>query len=253
VRDKSIRGYLGRKASRWQGRRALINPPTQPMVSFCFDDVPLSAALEGAAIIEEAGARASFYVCSAYASGESGELAPYADWERLSALAQHGHEIGCHTADHCNNALASRSDLLGQIEANRQALAAHGLPPAMTYAFPFGDVSGAAKSLLAGQFALLRATWPGILRRGGDINAAPAVAIEGEQAVANARRWLAKLSARPGWLIFYTHGVAANLPAYGIRPDDLRTIVTNVTASGIKIVTVAEGAWMLGLHADQPA
>src|SRR4051794_2067392 len=70
-----------------------------PMVSFTFDDIPKSAATTGAAILEDHGARGTFYV----SGGLVGTKSP--DWtvaepEDVVALHRRGHEIGCHTFSH---------------------------------------------------------------------------------------------------------------------------------------------------------
>ena len=217
------------------------------MVSFSFDDVPMSAVQAGGALLVAANARGTFYVCGDYASGAPGELGPFADWGALVTSAWQGHEIGCHTYHHRNNALADRNTLIAEVAANRAAMLAHGLPVPVTYAYPFGDVSARAKHTLGPRFGLLRATWPGMVTRGSDANAACAVTLEGENAVTIAGQWLARLVTEGGWLIFLTHAVADGDGPYSIRPDHLTEIIEMVQRAGCDIVTVAEGAKRLGL------
>jgi peptidoglycan/xylan/chitin deacetylase (PgdA/CDA1 family) len=72
-----------------------------PVVSFTFDDVPDSAYLNGAAILEDHGIRGTFYI----AGGTCGTQEEYwrvIDQEQVGALHDAGHEIGCHTFSHIN-------------------------------------------------------------------------------------------------------------------------------------------------------
>lgn len=247
MRDRSVRGYLRRERSRFRSRRPLARDTDRPMVSFTFDDVPLSAAMTGAALLAARNARGTFYVCGAFADGTPGELSPYADWPSLRKLAEEGHEIGCHTFGHRNNAHLDESALVAQIEANRSAMLSHGIPAPRTYAFPFGDVTTPAKRTLATHFGILRATWPGIMRKGSDANSATAVTIEGDNAVANAETWLRKVSSSGGWLIFLAHGVTDDTVEYALRPAQLAEIIGICQSLGCEILTVSEAGQRLGL------
>jgi peptidoglycan/xylan/chitin deacetylase (PgdA/CDA1 family) len=240
-RDRTVLGKLRREAARVLSRRPLPHPIVGPMVSFSFDDVPLSAATAGAAILEEAGARGTFYVCGGFASGEAGDNGPYADWATLVALAARGHEIGCHTYGHRNCAQAGPGQAQAEARRNQAAFVDNGLPRPVTFAFPFGDVSPRAKTALSSDYQMLRATWPGLLRQGGDLDAAPAVAIEGASAFDTARTWLERAAAERAWLILYSHDVSQTPSPFGCTPQSLARAVRLAAELDVPIVTVAEG------------
>ncbi len=212
------------------------------MLSFSFDDVPLSAVDDAALVLESAGARGTFYVCGRYAGGDHDELAPYADWPSLQKLSAKGHEIGCHTFGHRNVALATRQEIVTELDRNRQSFLDHSLPDPTSFAYPFGDISAAAKATINDRFAILRGVKPGLIHKGSDLNAMPAVAIEGDDAVAVAQRWMEKALTTRGWLILFTHDVTEQPSPYGLTPDRFQRIVTQGVAMGFDIVTVAEGA-----------
>jgi len=245
MRDRSLWGFIRRALARRLAREPLGAAIATPMVSFSFDDVSLSGAQEGARLLAAHGAKGTFYVCGNLAQDASGAYAP---WPLLRDLAAQGHEIGCHTYRHCNNALASDAALATEIAENRAALLDAGLPAPITYAYPFGDLSIRAKRALRGHFALRRAVWPGIVRAGSDLAAAPAVAIEGAEAVATAQLWLDRLAAEPGWLIFFAHDVQDDPSPWGITPANLAQILALVAGRGIEIVTVAQGAQRIGAN-----
>src|SRR5438105_4887454 len=109
-----------------------------PMVSFTFDDLPRSAVANGARLLEEHGARGTFYV----SGGEVGVDTP--DWQSGSAadvvgLRRRGHEIGCHTFSHTRTCDVGMIALADEIERNRAYF--RELDPAIeieTFAYPFG-------------------------------------------------------------------------------------------------------------------
>lgn len=247
MRDRSLPGYLRRELSRYVNRRRLTQGPDRPIVSFTFDDVPLSAAESGAPLLVAGNARGTFYVCGAFADGQPGELGPYADWATLRKLSAEGHEIGCHTFGHRNNAHLDHDTLMAEIEQNRAAMLGNGLPAPKTYAFPFGDVSPRAKLTLATRFGILRATWPGIMKTGSDASSATAVTIEGDAAIATAEEWLRRLATGGGWLIFLAHAVTDSPIEYALRPKQLARIIDMCQAAGCEILTIAEAGRRLGL------
>ena len=112
--DRTLKGKIRRRVVRLAHRRPLTTAPDRPMVSFTFDDAPISAAETGAQLLEARGARGVFYV-SAGLCGQEGPMGPYAQVTDYVALARRGHEIACHTFSHldCGRATgaAARADV----------------------------------------------------------------------------------------------------------------------------------------------
>ena len=71
----------------------------QPMVSFTFDDIPLSAATVGAPMLEQAGGRGTFYVAGSLVNQPNNHCEGI-DPDGIIKLRRSGHEIGCHTFSH---------------------------------------------------------------------------------------------------------------------------------------------------------
>src|ERR1700688_5043769 len=72
---------------------------TGPMVSFTFDDVPKSAATAGAPILEEYGARGTFYISGALVDGWQ-RIVTGVSAGKIVVLHGKGHEFACHTFSH---------------------------------------------------------------------------------------------------------------------------------------------------------
>jgi len=242
--DTSWRAKLRRRTVRLASRRP-ARGPRRPMLSFAFDDVPASAAVAGAEILERRGLKASYYVAAALA-GTDAPTGRMACADAVRRLAQAGHEIGCHTYAHLDCGQASACDAVEDVARNAETLTAWGLPRPTTFAYPFGDVAPATKRALAGRFQLMRALHHGLITAGVDLNQAPSVGVEGPGGEALALHWLDRLAGRPAWLILTTHDVAEAPSAWGCTPATLARLVDTALADGVEVVTVAEGAARLG-------
>jgi peptidoglycan/xylan/chitin deacetylase (PgdA/CDA1 family) len=238
--DRSLKGKLRRRLVRFDRRRPARMMLERPMVSFTFDDIPASAALAGAPVLEAQGARGTFFIATGLA-GRDGPMGRYATEAEVRALAQSGHEIACHSFSHLDCGAAGETAIARDAELNRAALAAWGAPQPVSFAYPYGDVSGAAKRALAGRYALLRALHHGLIEEGSDLNQAPAVGIEGPDGEALALKWLQRAARRTAWLILYTHDVACQPSPWGCTPATLGRLVDEASTAGFDIVTVAEG------------
>ena len=158
------------------------------------------------------------------------------------AVAAAGHEIGCHTFSHLDCGAAAQGTIEDDVALNTAALSDWGAPPPSNFAYPYGDVSSAAKQALGDRFAVLRGLHHGLIEDGSDLNQAPAVGIEGPAGEATALRWLDRAKARNAWLILYTHDVSETPSDWGCTPGALDRLIEAAQAKGFDIVTVAEGA-----------
>ena len=211
------------------------------MVSFSFDDAPASAVSEGRAALEAHGLRATFFVAADLA-GRTGPMGLNAARDELMGAAAAGHELACHTFSHLDCGQADRPTIKADVERNTAALAAWGAPPASTFAYPYGDVSLAAKQVLGGRYDLLRGLHHGLIEAGTDLNQAPAVGIEGPDGEAVVRDWIDRAIERRAWVIVYTHDVVASPSPFGCTPGALSRLIDHALAHKAEIVTVAEGA-----------
>ena len=109
--DASLKGKLRRRVARLAHRRPLVIAPDRPMLSFSFDDAPLTAATTGARLLEARGLRGTYYV-SAGLSGQDAPMGVCAGADDYRRLAEAGHEIACHTFSHLDCGRASAAWLL---------------------------------------------------------------------------------------------------------------------------------------------
>ena len=83
------------------GRRVVRLANTTPMISFTFDDFPRSALHSGGTILEEFGLAATYYAALGLMNAEAPVGRIFSE-EDLSEVLARGHELGCHTFDHCH-------------------------------------------------------------------------------------------------------------------------------------------------------
>ncbi|WGM39678.1 polysaccharide deacetylase family protein [Caulobacter sp. NIBR1757] len=243
--DRSLRGKLRRRYTRLAFRKPLRLSLDRPMITFSFDDVPATAALAGARVLEAAGLRGTFYICAGLEDGD-GPMGRYGSSEDARRLAAAGHEVACHTFSHLDCGQADQQAIAADVARNGLALAMRGAPDPVSFAYPYGDVSFAAKKALGGRFKTLRTVQAGLVTDGADANQLPAVGIEGEAGEADALRWMDEAARRKAWLILYTHDVAARPSAWGCTPEALARLAERAK-SKFEVVTMAQGAARAGL------
>lgn len=243
--DRSLRGKLRRRLVRLTLRRPARIRLARPMVSFTFDDAPATATCAGAKALEARGVRGTYYV-SAGLAGRDGPMGRYATRDETMAMQVAGHELACHTYSHIDCGAAPKAAIEADVARNHDVLADWGAHELTNFAYPYGDVSHAAKATLGARYQVLRALNHGLIEDGSDLNQAPAVGIEGPDGEATATGWLARAMRRKAWLILYSHDVADSPTAWGCTSDALARLIDAAQAGGCDIVTVAEGARRIG-------
>ena len=205
------------------------------MVSFTFDDAPISAATVGAAMLEEYDARGTFYIAGGLVDSWSGH------WTGVSAddivgLHRRGHEIACHTFSHTRTTDLTADAMAAELENNRRYLLA--LDPSIrieNFAYPYGTGSVLRKRQLGEAFRSSRGILPGVNSGTVDLQYLRAMPADrpGRSTADGIDRAFDEAVARNGWLIFYSHdveddaeplrmfaGAAAPCAGGGIAPEN---------------------------------
>lgn len=210
-----------------------------PIISFTFDDFPLSAYTAGAPILEQFGARGTYYVCLDPRLTQEPEFSG-AQADAIVQLVERGHEIGCHTFSHLDGGVNGELAIRETIAQNRAALAR--IVPEYrlcSFAYPFGNVSIQAKNVAGGLFESARGIASGI--NVGVIDLAQLRAHElreRRQSLFYAQQLIERNRQKKGWLIFFTHEVAVNPGVYGLTAASFRKVVEMAVASGAVLTTV---------------
>jgi peptidoglycan/xylan/chitin deacetylase (PgdA/CDA1 family) len=212
-----------------------------PVVSFTFDDIPRSAATTGAGILEDHGARGTFYV----SGGLVGTTSPnwtVVDVQDIVALHSKGHEIGCHTFSHRRACDLDTQSLAEEIERNREYL--RSIEPSIkveNFAYPFGYGSFARKRQLQAEFKSCRSIVPGVNSGTVDLQFLRAMPLLDQRIDRDGiDHAFDEALNNNGWLIFYSHDVADRPSPYGCSPALMNHALEAAFRRKIPILNMAE-------------
>jgi peptidoglycan/xylan/chitin deacetylase (PgdA/CDA1 family) len=214
-------------ASRHLAKRQASLSAHRTMVSFTFDDFPVSAAVAGARILERHGVRGSYYVSlgSLGTPSPSGTIVGEAE---IAELLENGHEIGCHTYDHCDSWRTERRQFLDSVERNATEFGR--LFPEVSFetlAYPLSAPNPANKALVGPRFLCCRGGGQALNRSTIDLNHVKSFFLD--YRTAGSRDVVARLIDAAcevrGWLVFSTHDVAESPSKYGCDPAFLDFVV----------------------------
>ena len=243
----SFKARVGNKLARHLRISPFEMRNTGPMVSFTFDDVPVSAATHGAAMLEQFDARGTFYVAGGLADSWSG------NWTTASAddvirLHRGGHEIACHTFSHVRATELTAAAMAAELESNRRYLLA--LDPSIrieNFAYPYGTGSILRKSQLATRFHSSRGILPGVNTGIVDLQYLRAIPlIDCDITLDEIDRAFDEAVASNGWLIFYSHDVETKPSSYGCSPGLLRHALEATARRNMPAMSVADALRFAG-------
>lgn len=243
--DRSFRGKLRRRLALLSQPRTVQFHLERPILSVTFDDAALSAAVDGARILEAAGGRGTFYVAAALC-GRQQPIGPCLGETDIRRLVANGHEIGCHTLSHLDCGTADAERIERDVDCNQALLQTFGAPRSQTFSYPYGEVSALARRTLASKYRAMRALQPGISATSADLNQLPAVGIEGRGGEDIAAVWIERAARKNGWLILYTHDVRREPSPWGCTPQALEKLVGHALDFGFEIRTVAQALDRIG-------
>jgi peptidoglycan/xylan/chitin deacetylase (PgdA/CDA1 family) len=234
------------KAARHSRSKPFAMRNTAPLLSFTFDDVPDSAYINGAAILEQHGVRGTFYI-AAGTLGHSDEHWRVIDRGQVRALYDGGHETGCHTYSHIGVDRLDAQMMDEECRKNREALRA--LCPGIeitNFCYPFGRVSLPRKLQLR-RFDSCRGIYQGI--NAGIVDLALLRTIDLYDRTLSPEKLdhlLRETCERNGWLIFCTHDVAAPPSWIGSSPQLLRDTIAAIAARNLRCLTIRDALDAIG-------
>lgn len=230
-----------RSLSTGMARRPLVMQNEEPLVSFTFDDFPRSALLEGGAILGTYGARGTFFASFGMMGTvtPTGEIFSVGD---LDELVRQGHELGCHTHDHCHAWDTPPVEFQASVIRNGKALGKH-LPGTSfrTFSYPLSCPRPQTKRRISKYFDCCRGGGQTFNARSLDLNFLKAFFLEQSRNDFDSVARLIKANNREkGWLIFVTHDVSESPTQFGCTPRFFENVVRSATHSDAKVLTVCE-------------
>jgi peptidoglycan/xylan/chitin deacetylase (PgdA/CDA1 family) len=213
----------------------------QPMVSFTFDDIPVTAATVGAPMLEDFGGRGTFYVAGGLVNRRT-DQGDGIDPDGIVKLRRSGHEIACHTFSHRSAVDLDTFAMAAELEQNRRYL--EGLDASIkleNFAYPYGLATVARKRQLTGSFRSARSILPGVNSGMIDLQFLRSTPLIDKDIDRDGIDLVFEEAiAAGGWLIFYTHDVAATPSPWGCTPGLLRHALNAAKRLDMPMVSVAE-------------
>ena len=238
-----VQGRYRRTCARWLSQRPQRLHENGPVVSFTFDDFPRSSLHVGGEILKRYGGAGTYYA----AMSLMGTQAPTGTMfvaEDLETLFREGHELGCHTYEHCNPWETSGERFAASLDENQRALTAlfpHAVFRSMSY--PFTVPAPRNKRIAGRHFRCCRGR--GERSNTGQVDASFLASCFLEMKLGGpevALKAIEENRGMGGWLIFSTHDLSDDPTPYGWRPDYFETVVRAAAESGARILPVIE-AW----------
>jgi peptidoglycan/xylan/chitin deacetylase (PgdA/CDA1 family) len=235
-----FRGGISRKLADLVVTKSVRARNKRPLVSFTFDDIPESAYVHGAPVLEKYGVRGTFYIAGGLCdtTEPTRRLMPAAD---CADLHRRGHEIGCHTFSHPVVQTLDAEGFTDELDRNRQFLGAH--VPSLkldNFCYPYGVGSLPRKLQAQGRFDSCRGTKAGVNAGTIDLGMLKATPIDHTTAAETIVHAIDEAIRRNGWLILFTHDVSPVPTWIGCTPEFLDAAVGTALARGCEVVTVRE-------------
>jgi peptidoglycan/xylan/chitin deacetylase (PgdA/CDA1 family) len=245
---------LSRKAARHYCSKPFRMQNRAPLVSFTFDDVPESAYLNGAAILDAQGIRGTFYIAAGICGTDDTHWRVI-NLDQVRALHDSGHEIGCHTFSHVAVETLDAAEMTDERQRNRERLSDACPGISLTnFCYPFGKVSLPRKLQLQDVFDSCRGIYEGI--NSGTLDLALLRVIElYDRTLTDGKleRVLRETRDRNGWLIFYTHDVADPPSWIGCSPAKFKCTVQAVQSMGLRCLPIRDALIDIGCGNERRA
>jgi peptidoglycan/xylan/chitin deacetylase (PgdA/CDA1 family) len=239
-------GAWQRRAATWFGRRLFTLRGARPTVSFTFDDFPRSALIAGGAALERFGLAGTYYTSLGLA-GQTTACGQMFTRDDLPELLTRGHELGCHTFDHCPAWETSPDNFADSVLHNRQALRSRALGARFSsLSYPISYPRPETKRRVARYFPCCRGGGQRFNTGTVDLNYLSAFFLEQTHGDLDAvKRILVANQAAGGWLIFATHEVTDHPSRFGCTPAFFEQVVRLAIDMGADILPVGQAfkAW----------
>lgn len=234
----SLYSRVCRRLTVKMAQKPLKLPKDRAIISFSFDDCPVSGIEKGVRPLEKEGWLSTIYVaCGLF--GVENHLGKMMNADDTKALFDAGHEIGEHTFSHRDARSMNLHRFEQDIDKNQTALAELGLPPSDTFAYPYGETYPGLKKAMETKFKGSRGINKKVHTNKVDLNQIGSLPLY-SNTIEAAVQAVENLSKSGGWLTFFTHDVRDNPSDYGCTPDTMRRIIETVKETGADVLTIKD-------------
>jgi len=208
------------------------------IVSFAFDDFPLTAITNGARILESYDLYGTFYA-SLGISGRDSNCGRLGTLENMLSLAHHGHELACHTYSHLSCAFQSPSLIRSECLQNQIIAKITSNIHLQSFSYPWGNIDPLCKYVISKIYNTARTVVHGINVNNIDLAALKSVDLTDRNGLVKILEWLDRLCDSGGWLIFTTHDVSETPSPYGSSIKLFERVLEICIKNNFRIMTVS--------------
>lgn len=242
--SRRLHDRVKRRLTQWRVVRPITSLPKASMITFTFDDFPVSSVTAGGDALAPFDISATYYACSGLA-GEANLTGELYTEEHLDDLKKAGHDIAAHTDTHLDCAASKKSVVIADIQRNLDWLQMRGIETD-GFAYPYGETTVELKRELKSNFSTARGILPGINRKGSDLTQLRAIELTPEDWThRRAEAAIETVSKIGGWLIFFTHDVRETPSPFGVQPGVLKKLARQSRDSGADLVNMRDASALL--------
>ena len=219
------------------------------IVSFTFDDIPLSGLKNGSRLLEKHGKKGTFYFAMSFMKGMSGNEDFYSAEDVKECIGK-GHEAACHTYSHMHfYDTGSKKTIVQDLAKNQRTLKELNLNVEFqNFSYPYGEQTMKAKSAAAEFYMTSRSCDHGVNVDLVDLNNLKSVRLyEKVNSVERLSGIIEDFSKNGGWLILYTHDVQSDYTQYGCSEEYLDSIIKKCVDLNLDILPVKEALERISL------
>jgi peptidoglycan/xylan/chitin deacetylase (PgdA/CDA1 family) len=190
----------------------------EPIVSFTFDDVPISAVINGERILKKYNYSGTYYIAAGLMINKGFDFNE-SDSLVFKQIVADGGELGCHTFNHLHFFKSNRGQIISDLEKNQlfieENMAGYKF---QNFSYPFGEQTASARAVIKNRFRSGRSNYDGINFCNVDLNCLKCIRLYELVSLDRIKSKINKAISKKGWIIFYTHDVELSPSKEGCTP-----------------------------------
>lgn len=237
--SRTLGKRIRRRLTPLQSRRLARFKLTRPIISFTFDDCPVSALEHGVKPLNDQGHKSTIYIAAGLL-GSTNHLGLHMNADEVISAHENGHEIGGHSYSHQDLSELSLNAAQADLARDRKVIADLGLPASRSFAYPYGQTTPQLKQELETHYTGMRGIAAGIMHEQADLNQIRSTPLFDGPSFEMAIAQIKSLSTRPGWLTLFTHDIQDSPTPWGCTPGQMEAAITAAISVDALILPVAD-------------